>query len=310
MENFVSARGIVASVGTVLNRRGNCTTPVILCGHTHIQRSVSLPTGQTVVNPGSVGLPAYEDDSPTYHKMESGSPHARYAIVSRLYDVELATDVNKTTLSNHSIARQQAQSKQHDLTRENQVAISVLQLWLPIVVGTGLAWIASGLIHMLLKYHHSDYQQLTNEDEVMSAVQKGSPKLGIHAFPYCSDMAGMGDPDVQQKFARGPVGMLTVFPNGTPKMGKLMAQQISFFLLGCTLIAYSTTLAMGPGAEYLVVFRFVAVIGFLTFGWAVIPFSIWYGHQWSTTAKYLLDALIYGLVVAGSFAWLWPVSPL
>ncbi len=117
----------------------------------------------------------------------------------------------------------------------------------------------------------------------------------------------MGKPEVQEKFSRGPVGLLIVFPNGMPKMGKLMAQQISFFLFGCIFIAYSATLVLGPGAEYMVVFRFVLTVGFLTFGWAAIPLSIWFGHPWSTTAKYLLDALIYGLVVAGSFAWLWPV---
>jgi len=190
------------------------------------------------------------------------------------------------------------------------VTINLLQLWLPIVLATGLAWIASGLIHMLIKYHDSDYQQLSNEAEVMSAIHKGSPNLGIHTFPYCIDMGEMGNPEVQQKFSDGPVGMLTVFPNGMPKMGKLIAQQISFFLFGCILLAYCATLALAPGAEYWVVFRFVAAVGFLTFGWAVIPFSIWYGHPWSTTAKYLLDALIYGLVVAGSFAWLWPASPI
>jgi len=186
------------------------------------------------------------------------------------------------------------------------VTINLLQLWLPIVVGTGLAWIASGLIHVLIKYHNSDYQPLSNETEVMSAVRSGSPNLGIHTFPYCSDMAEMGNADVQEKFNRGPVGMLTVLPNGMPKMGKLMAQQITFFLLGCILIAYSAPLALEPVAEYFVVFRFVSTVGFLTFGWAVIPYSIWFGHQWTTTAKYLLDALIYGLIVAGSFAWLWP----
>jgi len=186
------------------------------------------------------------------------------------------------------------------------VTINLLQLWLPIVVGAGLAWIASALIHILIKHHQSDYQSLSNEAEVMSAVRSGSPSPGMHTFPYCSDMAEMGKADVQEKFNRGPVGMLTVLPNGMPNMGKLMAQQISFFLLGCILIAYSATLVLAPGAEYRVVFRFVATVGFLTFGWAVIPYSIWFGHQWSMTAKYLLDALIYGLVVAGSFAWLWP----
>ena len=61
------------------------TTPqkLILCGHSHLQRIVRLPDGHLVVNPGSVGLPAYQDDLPAPHKMENGSPHARYAI---LYD--------------------------------------------------------------------------------------------------------------------------------------------------------------------------------------------------------------------------------
>jgi hypothetical protein len=90
-------------------------------------------------------------------------------------------------------------------------------------------------------------------------------------------------------------------------MAKLMSQQISFFLLGCILIAYCATQVLTAGAEYMVVFRFVSTVGFLAFGWASIPMSIWYGHPWSTTAKYLLDALIYGFLVAGTFAWLWPV---
>jgi len=186
------------------------------------------------------------------------------------------------------------------------MSISLLQLWLPIVLGTFLAWIASGLIHTLVKYHNSDYQQLDNEDEVMDAVRNGSPKLGLHTFPYCIDMNEMKNEAVQARFTKGPVGLLTVLPSGLPNMGKLMVQQISFFLVGCILIAYCATLALEPGADYMSVFRFVAVVAFLTFGWGIIPYSIWFGHLWSMTAKYLLDALIYGLVVAGTFAWLWP----
>ncbi|MGE6785611.1 metallophosphoesterase family protein [Ensifer adhaerens] len=57
--------------------------PVILCGHTHIQRAVRLSDGRLVVNPGSVGCPGYDDDQPAPHKVEAGSPDARYAIVER-----------------------------------------------------------------------------------------------------------------------------------------------------------------------------------------------------------------------------------
>ncbi|HEV7321548.1 MAG TPA: metallophosphoesterase family protein [Ensifer sp.] len=57
--------------------------PVILCGHTHIPRAVRLADGRLVVNPGSVGCPGYDDDQPVPHKVEAGSPDARYAIVEQ-----------------------------------------------------------------------------------------------------------------------------------------------------------------------------------------------------------------------------------
>ncbi len=58
--------------------------PVILCGHTHIPRTILLPSGKLIVNPGSVGLPAYTDDLPQpHHAMETGSSHAKYAILTK-----------------------------------------------------------------------------------------------------------------------------------------------------------------------------------------------------------------------------------
>jgi len=56
---------------------------VILCGHTHVPRVMQLSDGRLVVNPGSVGLQAYDDDHPHPHIVENASPHARYAVLSR-----------------------------------------------------------------------------------------------------------------------------------------------------------------------------------------------------------------------------------
>jgi predicted phosphodiesterase len=64
-------------------RAGGVDAAVILCGHTHLQRSMVLDDGRMIVNPGSVGLPAYDDDRPHAHLVESGSPHARYAVLSK-----------------------------------------------------------------------------------------------------------------------------------------------------------------------------------------------------------------------------------
>jgi len=54
---------------------------VLLCGHSHMNRSRWLPDGRLILNPGSVGLPAYRGAHPFRYAMEAGVPHARYAIV-------------------------------------------------------------------------------------------------------------------------------------------------------------------------------------------------------------------------------------
>jgi len=56
---------------------------LILCGHSHLPRAVTLGDGRLIVNPGSVGCPAYDDITPHYHKVEAGTPLASYAILER-----------------------------------------------------------------------------------------------------------------------------------------------------------------------------------------------------------------------------------
>lgn len=70
--------------GVLAERLAGLDAPLILCGHSHLPRLVQLPDGRLIINPGSVGLPAYQDTHPWPHAMESGSPHARCAILSRL----------------------------------------------------------------------------------------------------------------------------------------------------------------------------------------------------------------------------------
>ena len=72
-----------ATPDEVKRRAGDAKSKLILCGHTHVQRSMRLDDGRLIVNPGSVGLQAYEADRPFSHRIEMGSPHARYAIVTQ-----------------------------------------------------------------------------------------------------------------------------------------------------------------------------------------------------------------------------------
>jgi len=71
-----------ATADEVRERAGSSDARLIFCGHTHVPRIIQLEGGPLIVNPGSVGLPAYDDDHPFPHVIETGSPHARYAIVT------------------------------------------------------------------------------------------------------------------------------------------------------------------------------------------------------------------------------------
>ncbi len=81
---FKGSPGVrAATAAEVADRLGTIKAPLVLCGHTHMPR-VAQCGGTLVVNPGSVGLPAFDDDHPHAHRMETGSPHARWALVERV----------------------------------------------------------------------------------------------------------------------------------------------------------------------------------------------------------------------------------
>ena len=73
----------LASADEVHERLAGVSAALVLCGHSHHPRIVRTAAGQLIVNPGSVGLPAYDDAHPHWHVIENGAPDARYAIVER-----------------------------------------------------------------------------------------------------------------------------------------------------------------------------------------------------------------------------------
>ena len=94
------------------------------------------------------------------------------------------------------------------------MSVSLIHLWMPILGGAIFAWLASALIHMLFKYHNSDYRKLENEDDIMATVGQSAPSPGLYHFPHCADMSEMANEHMQKKMIKGPVGILSIFPNG------------------------------------------------------------------------------------------------
>lgn len=183
--------------------------------------------------------------------------------------------------------------------------VSLAALWLPILLSAVIVFFASFIMHMLLRYHQSDYRRLPDEDKVLTVLRATPLPRGLYVFPYCTHK-DMKSPAMIEKQKQGPVGFLTVMPSGPPVMPKFLIQWFVFCLLVAFFAAYLAAHTVAFGANYRVVFRVVGTAAFLAYGLGNLPNGIWRGHTWSATIKEVIDGLIYGLLTAGTFGWLWP----
>lgn len=184
--------------------------------------------------------------------------------------------------------------------------VPITTLWLPIILSAVFAFIASSVFHMFLPHHKSDYGKLPNEDDIMEAMRKAGVTAGDYLMPHVSSHTAMKDPAFLAKYNKGPVALMTVMKSGPPAMGPQMAQWFVFCVVVSVFAAYIAGRALGPGAHYLAVFRFAGCTAFIGYALAQWQDSIWFKRAWSTTIKNTIDGLVYGLLTAGTFGWLWP----
>jgi hypothetical protein len=184
--------------------------------------------------------------------------------------------------------------------------VPITALWLPILLSAVIVFVASSILHMVLPIHKSDYRKLPDEDRVLDALRAAGVTPGrTYHFPFTTHQE-MKKPEVVEKFKRGPVGLLNVIPSGPPAMGKYLGQWFVYCLVVSFFVAYLTGRTRPPGAHYLGVFRVAGTAAFLGYALAQIQDSIWKGQSWGVTFKHVFDGLIYGLLTAGTFGWLWP----
>jgi len=183
--------------------------------------------------------------------------------------------------------------------------VPLTALWLPILLAAVIVFAASFIMHMVLPYHKGDYQKLPDEDKLLAALRAAGLKRGLYVFPFCTPKE-MKSPAMIEKYNQGPVGMMTVFPSGPPAMPKFLTMWFIYCLVIGLFVAYLTGHTVAPGARYLVVFRVAGTAAFLGYGLGNLSNGIWKGQTWSVTFKEVIDGLVYGLLTAGTFGWLWP----
>ena len=184
--------------------------------------------------------------------------------------------------------------------------VPLLSLWLPILLSAVLVFLASSFLHMVLTYHRNDYRKLPDEDGIQAALGKFTIPPGDYMLPCGEGMNSMKDPAFLEKMKKGPVAILTVLPNGVPSMGASLVQWFIYSVVVSIFAAYIAGHAVPRGGDYLAVFRFAGCTAFVGYALAQWQQTIWYKRSCSTTIKNTLDGLIYGLLTAGVFGWLWP----
>ena len=179
-------------------------------------------------------------------------------------------------------------------------------LWLPILLSAVFVFIASSIIHMLSPWHKSDYPKMPNEDKALEAWRPLAIPPGDYMVPRPATRGALRSPEFVDKLNKGPVMVLTVLPNGPMTMGRSLALWFVYLLVVGVFSGYVAGRALPPGAPYLHVFRFAGAVAFIGYSLALWQMSIWYRRSWVTTIKATVDGLIYALLTAGTFGWLWP----
>jgi len=178
-------------------------------------------------------------------------------------------------------------------------------LWLPILLSSVIVFIASSIIHMGPFWHKSDYPKVPNEDKLMDAVRPLAIPPGDYMVPRPSP-AEMRSPEFAAKLKKGPVMVVTVMPNEMPSMARNLVKWFLYTAVVGFFSAYVAGRTLPPGTDYLRVFQLIGATAFIGYTMALWQMSIWYSRSWINTIKATVDGLIYALLTAGTFGWLWP----
>jgi hypothetical protein len=182
-----------------------------------------------------------------------------------------------------------------------QVTLSML--WIPILVSAVFVFIAANLLWMALPFwHRSDYKKLPDEKAVLAGLT--SAASGQYMAPNLDWSKATAEE--KEAFQKGPMALLLVRNPNAFSLGKSLTLYFLYSVVVSVLVAYVCGVTLAPHTHYLRVFRVAGTAAILAYAFRGVPDSVWYGKPWVVTFKELIDGVIYGLLTAGTFGWLWP----
>ena len=181
--------------------------------------------------------------------------------------------------------------------------IPLTALWLPILLSAVIVFVASNILWMALPFwHRGDYGAMANERAALDALRDA--KSGQYMLPRVD--FGKLTPEQRAEVMKGPMALLIVRNPATFSFPTALTLYFIYTIVISIFVAYIPATTLPPGTPYLQVFRIAGTAGILAYSFGTISDSIWYGKPWSVTVKHIIDGVIYGLLTAGVFGWLWP----
>ncbi len=178
-------------------------------------------------------------------------------------------------------------------------------LWLPIVVSAVLVFVASSLIWMVLGADKWHVRGLADENAVREVLLKQGVAPGMYTIPYGTERARK-EAGFREKLEKGPVAVLTVRRPGPPNMGAFLGGWFLYLLLVSYVVALVCGHSLARGTPFVRVFRVAGAVAFAAYSLGHIPNAIWWGRPWRSALKEVGDGIVYALLTAATFAWLWP----
>jgi len=186
--------------------------------------------------------------------------------------------------------------------------VSLAELWMPVLVSAVVVFLASSVFHILIPIHKSDYTRSPGEDRLCELLRGENIRPGNYMFPHCDDMKKLQSEEMMSKFTQGPVGFMTILPSGPPAMGKNLVLWFLQAVLVSLLVAYIAAIGLASGTESMTVFRLTGTAAILAYTMGALTDYIWKGQQLNVMFKFIFDGVVYGLLTAGVFGWLWPIA--
>jgi hypothetical protein len=186
--------------------------------------------------------------------------------------------------------------------------VALTSLWLPIVLSAVATFMAGFVLWVVLPHHKSDWSPLPDEDAAMASLRAQNPGPGMYHMPHAGhDNNPQANPEWVAKVEAGPSAFVVVMPKAQMlSMGPTLGKNFAYLILMAVLVAYVGAAALPTGTEYLKVFQVTGAAALLGHSMGAFPKAIFWGWSRSAAAKEFLDGVVYALVTAGVFGWLWP----